>query len=149
MGSVTTLHPHLASALRRIQNTQGAVPSPFDCYQVLRGMKTLDIRMRRQSESAARIASILEKSLGDTIERVNYPTLTSQPPPPSISNYVNLDVGWGGVVSFELKSHLSTHSFCSGLKLFKMAESLGAVESLVEVPFEMMGFPSEEKVRMG
>ena len=72
-----------------------------------------------------------------------------QPPPPSISNYVNLDVGWGGVVSFELKSHLSTHSFCSGLKLFKMAESLGAVESLVEVPFEMMGFPSEEKVRMG
>ena len=133
MGSVTTLSPALSSALRRIQNTQGAVPSPFDCYLVLRGMKTLDLRMRRQSQTAARIASVLEASTGDAIERVNYPTLTSQPPPPSISNFVNLDVGWGGVVSFELNPRLETGEFCAGLKVFKTAESLGAVESLVEV----------------
>jgi len=147
-GSVSTTSPEISKHLKRIQNTSGAVPSPFDCYLVMRGMKTLDLRMRRQSENARMLAEMLEeeRAKGRVIEKVNYPSLPGQcPADAKISDFANLSVGWGGVVSFELSSPHSPHLFLSSLRLFSTAESLGAVESLAEIPYEMMGFPNEEK----
>eukprot|EP00520_Triparma_pacifica_P019522 CAMPEP_0118637520 /NCGR_PEP_ID=MMETSP0785-20121206/3192_1 /TAXON_ID=91992 /ORGANISM="Bolidomonas pacifica, Strain CCMP 1866" /LENGTH=147 /DNA_ID=CAMNT_0006528703 /DNA_START=1197 /DNA_END=1640 /DNA_ORIENTATION=- len=108
----------------------------------------MELRMERQSRSADVIARGIAGRRDGTVERVYYPTVSSgmSSLEPDASGLVNAShIGWGGVVSFELNPRYETSSLLAGLNVFKVAESLGAVESLVEVPYEMMGFPSEEK----
>jgi cystathionine gamma-lyase len=112
------------------QNALGAVPSPFDCYLVLRGLKTLSLRMDRHQSNAIAIAGYLENH--PKVARVYYPGLPSHP------QYVlNLKQakGFGGMVSFEIKGgEKEAVRFLENLELFTLAESLGGVESLIEHP---------------
>ena len=113
-----------------IQNSVGAVPSPFDCFLILRGIKTLGIRMKRHNENGLKIARFL-KSHGK-IKSVIYPGLPSHAQHKIAAKQMN---GYGGMISFIHKGSLAEiKSFMKKLKIFTTAESLGGVESLIESP---------------
>ena len=113
-----------------IQNSVGAVPSPFDCFLILRGIKTLGIRMKRHNENGLKIARFL-KSHGK-IKSVIYPGLPSHAQHKIAAKQMN---GYGGMISFIHKGSLvEIKSFMKKLKIFTTAESLGGVESLIESP---------------
>ncbi len=113
-----------------IQNSVGAVPSPFDCFLILRGIKTLGIRMKRHNENGLKIARFL-KSHGK-IKSVIYPGLPSHAQHKIAAKQMN---GYGGMISFIHKGSLTEiKSFMKKLKIFTTAESLGGVESLIESP---------------
>ena len=113
-----------------IQNSVGAVPSPFDCFLILRGIKTLGIRMKRHNENGMKIARFL-KSHGK-IKSVIYPGLPSHAQHKIAAKQMN---GYGGMISFIHKGSLAEiKSFMKKLKIFTTAESLGGVESLIESP---------------
>jgi cystathionine gamma-lyase len=122
--------------LRRLtwlQNAVGAVPSPFDCFLVLRGLRTLGVRMRAHGESAKAVAEVLEGHR--KVRRVHYPGLPSHPQHTLARRQME---GYGGIVSVELRGGLKgTLRFLKGLEVFTLAESLGAVESLVDHPATM------------
>jgi cystathionine gamma-lyase len=122
--------------LRRLtwlQNAVGAVPSPFDCFLVLRGLRTLGVRMRAHGESAQAVADVLEGHR--KVRRVHYPGLASHPQHTLARRQME---GYGGIVSVELRGGLrGALRFLQGLELFTLAESLGAVESLVDHPATM------------
>ena len=129
-GAVVTSDPELAQRLRFLQNAIGAVPSPMDCYLVLRGIKTLPLRMQRHVESAGELARRLEAASG--VRRVHYPGLASHP-----QNALALSQmrGAGGMISVELERGLAESlAFLEALEVFTLAESLGGVESLAEHP---------------
>jgi cystathionine gamma-synthase/cystathionine gamma-lyase len=108
----------------------GAVPSPFDCYLVLRGIKTLGVRVRAATASATAIAHKLEAHA--KVERVHYPGLSSHPGHAIASRQMR---GYGAMISFVLKGGLeASRRFLSTLDIFACAESLGGVESLAEHP---------------
>ena len=134
-GILVTGNETLAERIRFVHNSAGPILSPFDSYLVLRGIKTLSLRMRRHCESAMRIAHWLEDH--SAIERVIYPGLPSHPQFSIAQKQMDIDgapVG-GGMITCILKNGLSTStSFLEKLKLFSLAESLGGVESLVEHP---------------
>jgi cystathionine beta-lyase/cystathionine gamma-synthase len=132
-GAVIVRDPALAERLAFLQNASGAVPGPMDCFLVLRGIKTLSVRMDRHAMSALRIAIYLESH--PKVERVLYPFLDS-----------HLQAGvarvqmrnGGGMISFLMKGgRESAVRAAEGTKLFALAESLGGVESLIEVPAAM------------
>jgi cystathionine gamma-synthase len=131
-GFVATSDDALAERLFFLQKSLGAVPGPFDTWLVLRGLKTLAVRMRQHCENARRIAEFLEGS--DAVERVFYPGL------PSHSGH---DVArgqmrdFGGMISFLAHSAEEAVELVARTKLFKLAESLGSVESLIEHPRRM------------
>lgn len=132
----------LETRLRFLQNTLGAVPSPFDCYLVMRGLKTLALRMRQHCSNAAMIVAFLGKHPG--ISRVYYPALAN---PELVSRQMS---GCGGaMVSFEIHSGwpVSASEFCQKCRVFTLAESLGCVESLCEVPALMTHAAVEEEAR--
>ena len=113
-----------------IQNSVGAVPSPFDCFLVLRGIKTLGIRMKRHNENGLKIARFLRSH--SKIKSVIYPGLSSHAQHKIATKQMN---GYGGMVSFIHKGSLAEiKSFMKKLKIFTTAESLGGVESLIESP---------------
>ena len=113
-----------------IQNSVGAVPSPFDCFLILRGIKTLGIRMKRHNENGLKIARFL-KSHGK-IKSVIYPGLPSHAQHKIAAKQMN---GYGGMISFIHKGSLAEIKlFMKKLKIFTTAESLGGVESLIESP---------------
>ncbi len=113
-----------------LQNAVGAVPSPFDCYLTLRGIRTLGVRMRAHQESARAVANELARSR--KVRTVHYPGLASHPQHPLARRQMS---GYGGIVSVELRGGLSAaRRFLSRLKVFTLAESLGGVESLVDHP---------------
>ena len=113
-----------------IQNSVGAVPSPFDCFLVLRGIKTLGIRMKRHNENGLKIARFLRSHA--KIKSVIYPGLPSHAQHKIATKQMN---GYGGMVSFIHKGSLAEiKSFMKKLKIFTTAESLGGVESLIESP---------------
>jgi cystathionine gamma-lyase len=116
-----------------LQNAVGAVPSPFDCFLVLRGIHTLGLRMRAHSAGAAAVAEALEGA--PKIERVHYPGLRSHPQHATARRQMD---EYGGMVSFELTGGGSAaRRFLRGLRIFALAESLGGVESLVDHPASM------------
>jgi cystathionine gamma-lyase len=129
-GAVMTSDQSLAEKLRFLQKSVGGVPSPFDCYLVLRGLKTLAVRMKRHVESARGIAEWLAHH--PRVGRVRYPGLVSHEGHELAERQMK---GPGGMVTFELNGSLGQASaFLRALRIFACAESLGGVESLAEHP---------------
>jgi cystathionine gamma-synthase len=123
----------LAGRLRFTQNAAGAVPSPFDCYLVLRGAKTLAIRMDRHCENARAIVDLLTGH--DAVERVLYPQLPDHPGHAAAAKQMR---DYGGMVSFTVRGgEAMARRIAAATELFTLAESLGAVESLIEHPGAM------------
>ncbi|HER00261.1 MAG TPA: PLP-dependent transferase [candidate division Zixibacteria bacterium] len=146
-GAVITSDDHIHDKIRFNQNAAGAILSPFDSYMVLRGTKTLSLRMERHQQNAMAIAKYLEGH--DKVEQVFYPGLESHPQHQIAKKQMS---GFGGMVSFELKADLNqARGFVEGLRLFTLAESLGCVESLVELPALMThsSIPPEERKKTG
>lgn len=133
--------------LKWLQNAAGAVPGPFDCFLVLRGIHTLGARMRAHQAGAQAIATALEGN--HRVKRVIYPGLASHPQHAVARRQMR---GPGGMVSMELKGGVAeAKAFLSRLKLFYLGESLGGVESLVEAPALMthQSIPREDRERRG
>jgi cystathionine gamma-lyase len=129
-GAVMTSDVPMAERLRFIQKAVGAVPSPFDCYMVLRGLKTLAVRMKRHVESARIVADFLAQH--PRVARVRYPGLPTHEGHATAARQMS---GPGGMISFELKGDLAQAvAFLRALRVFACAESLGGVESLAEHP---------------
>jgi cystathionine beta-lyase/cystathionine gamma-synthase len=129
-GAVMTSDDALADKLHFLQKSVGGVPSPFDCYLVLRGLKTLGVRMQRHVETARGLAEWLEKH--PRVSRVRYPGLASNEGHSVAARQMK---GPGGMISFDLKGSLAQASaFLKALRIFACAESLGGVESLAEHP---------------
>ncbi len=132
-GALMTSDTKLYGAVKFNQNALGAVPSPFDCFLVLRGSKTLHLRMERHSENALAVAEFLSKS--GKIAHVHYPGLRSHPQFALAKRQMRMP---GGMLSAEMKGGLpAVRKFLRRLKVFSVAESLGGVESLVEHPSSM------------
>jgi cystathionine gamma-synthase len=131
-GFVATNDDALAERLFFLQKSLGAVPGPFDAWLVLRGMKTLALRMRQHSENARRIAQFLEEH--EAVERVLYPGLPGHPGH-EVARAQMRD--FGGMVSFLVESEREAVELVARTKLFQLAESLGGVESLIEHPARM------------
>ncbi len=146
-GLCLTRDDDLAERLSFLQNAVGAVPSPFDCYMVLRGLKTLPLRMRRHCELAAELAGWLEGHAA--IERVYYPGLPSHPQHALASRQMSLP---GGMISAVVRGGLSAAArMLERVELFVCAESLGGVESLIEHPASMThaSVPPQTRAQLG
>lgn len=128
-GIVLTSNDEVAERLRFLQNAAGSVPSPFDCWLLARGIKTLSLRMERHSENAEKIVEYLLKN--EHVKHVYYPLLESHENYEIAKNQMKLG---GGIVSFELDSQQDALNFLKKLEVFNLAESLGGVESLAEYP---------------
>ena len=137
----------LYERLKFLQNAAGATPSPFDCFLTLRGLKTLALRMRAHEKNAMVIATFLKNQ--PRVQRVYYPGLTDHPGYEIAARQMT---GFSGMVSFEVKGGLrEARAVVQRTKLFKIAESLGGVESLVELPAIMThaSIPAEERKKAG
>ena len=145
-GALMTNNEDLEKQLRFHQNAVGAVPSPFDCWLLLRGVKTLALRVERQCESAMVVARALEGN--PNVKRVFYPGLESHPNRAVAARQMRL---FGGMVSFEVADEATAFRVLERLKIFALAESLGAVESLAEHPARMThaSIPAAERRRSG
>ena len=132
-GAVVTSNREIFERLKFLQNAAGAVPGPFDCWLVLRGAKTLALRMERHSENALCVARFLEAH--PRVERVIYPGLESHPQHARATQQMR---GFGGMVSFIPKGGAdAARQIARATRLFTLGESLGGVESLIEVPAAM------------
>jgi cystathionine beta-lyase/cystathionine gamma-synthase len=131
-GFVGTNDAELGEQLRFLQNSLGAVPGPFDAWLVLRGIKTLAVRMRAHCDNARRIAAFLDEH--PAVEHVFYPGLASHPGHAVARTQMR---DFGGMISMLLESEDEAVAFCGRTKLFQLAESLGGVESLIEHPARM------------
>lgn len=130
MGCLALNNETLFERLKFLQNAVGGVPSPFDCFLALRGIKTLALRMKQHEQNALKVASFLESH--PKVERVIYPGLASHPQHELAKRQAR---GFGGMVSFVIKGNLkSATEFLKSVELFTLAESLGGVESLIEHP---------------
>jgi cystathionine gamma-lyase len=130
-----------------LQNAVGAVPSPVDCFLVLRGIHTLGVRMRAHGASAQAVAEELESSR--RVERVHYPGLKSHPQHALARRQMD---GYGGMLSADLRGGArAARRFLGGLSVFTLAESLGGVESLVEHPASMThsSVPKARRLKSG
>jgi cystathionine gamma-synthase len=132
-GLVATRSDGLAERLRFHQNAAGAVPSPFDCFLILRGLRTLAVRMERASANAMLLAEWL--AARPEVERVNYPGLSGNPAAELVARQMRLP---GAMLSFEIAGgEEAARRFAGAATVFTLAESLGAVESLIELPAPM------------
>jgi cystathionine gamma-synthase/cystathionine gamma-lyase len=146
-GAVITSDEQLYRALKFYQNAIGAVPSPFDSWLVLRGIKTLAVRMREHEKNALFLAEFLAEH--SQVERIYYPGLPSHEQHQLAKKQMS---GFGGMISMELKGNFQeVERFASRLKLFFLAESLGGVESLLCYPAKMThgSLPPEERLKRG
>jgi cystathionine beta-lyase/cystathionine gamma-synthase len=146
-GAIVTNDDALGERVRFLQNSIGAVPSPFDCYLVLRGLKTLHVRMARHAESAARLAGWLEAQ--DGVEKVLYPGLSSHPQHALATRQMATP---GGMITFVVEGGLpAARALLSSVGVFVCAESLGGVESLVEHPAIMThgSVPPAQRAALG
>jgi len=142
-GVVITNDPQIEDDIRFIQNAVGAVPGPQDCFLVMRGIKSLGIRMDRHCENARKIAEWLEGI--DTVDRVFYPGLKSHKGYTIASKQMKQP---GAIVSFELKGgEEKSREFVTHLKYFVLAESLGGVKSLINIPALMTHASMEPEAR--
>ena len=132
-GLVALRRDDLAERLRFHQNAAGAVPSPFDCWLVMRGMRTLAVRMERASANAGAIAEWL--GARREVSAVHYPGLADHPQRDLVARQMRLP---GAMLSFELTGgEPAARRLAEATRLFTLAESLGAVESLLELPAAM------------
>ena len=149
MGAAAFNSLSLKERLTFLQNAIGAVPSAFDCWLAHRGLKTLHLRAREASKNATAIASALSKS--PHVLLVNYPGLPSHPQH-LVALKQHRDGLGGGMLSFRIRGGPSAaERFCQSTSIFTLAESLGGVESLVEVPSSMThaGIPQEQREAAG
>ena len=131
-GFVATSDPTVAERLYFLQKSLGAVPGPFDCWLVLRGLKTLAIRMRQHTENAKEIADCL--STHQAVETVLYPGLREHPGHDIAKRQMD---DFGGMISFLAESEEAAVELVARTKVWALAESLGGVESLIEHPARM------------
>jgi cystathionine beta-lyase/cystathionine gamma-synthase len=146
-GAVLTRDDEVAERLRFLQKSVGGVPSPFDCYLVLRGIKTLAVRMKRHVETARLVVDFLAGH--PQVTRVHYPGLRSHPGFDVAARQMSAP---GGMISFELNGSLEhAVAFLRALRIFVCAESLGGVESLAEHPAIMThaSLPPEARRALG
>ncbi|MFN7684840.1 MAG: cystathionine gamma-synthase [Oligoflexia bacterium] len=133
--------------LKFLQNAVGAVPAPMDCFLIMRGLKTLHVRMERHAQNAMAIARHLEKH--PRVEKVIYPGLESHPQHAIAKKQMS---GFGGMITFFIKGGLSeARHFLEKVKIFTLAESLGGVESLIEHPAIMThaSIPAQTRRELG
>jgi cystathionine gamma-synthase len=131
-GFLATNDPTIAERLYFLQKSLGAVPGPFDCWLVLRGIKTLAVRMRKHCENAHVVAGFLDRH--PRVEQVLYPGLPTHPGHTIAAHQMR---DFGGMVSFLCESEEEAVALCARTKVFQLAESLGGVESLIEHPAQM------------
>lgn len=132
-GALVMSDEELDAAFGFLQNGAGGVPSPFDAYLTMRGLKTLPLRMQRHSENGAQVAEFLQQH--QAVESVLYPGLPSHPNHDVAARQMS---GFGGMVSVRLKGGRdAAHQLCARTEIFILAESLGGVESLIEHPGAM------------
>ena len=133
----------LAEKIKYIQNAVGSVPSPFDCYMLVRSIKTLAVRMERHNFNALEIANYLSNH--DKVNKVFYPGLKSDHNYEISKKQMN---GFGGILSIDLKGDIhSARKFLENIKIFTLAESLGGVESLIEHPAIMTHASIDKRIR--
>ena len=145
-GVVIARETDIGQRLHTVQNNVGAILGPFDAYLVLRGLKTLAVRMGVHEANARNLASFLLSRR--EISRVLYPGLANHPQHALARQQQS---GFGGMIAFDLGSVEKAAVFCNTVKLFTLAESLGGVESLVCHPATMThaSVPAEERLRLG
>jgi cystathionine gamma-synthase len=132
-GAAVTASAELGAALATFQNSTGAVPGPFDAYLTLRGLKTLAVRMDRHCDNAERVANALQAH--ERVEQVYYPGLSDHPGHELASRQMSR---FGGMVSFRVRGGAeAARQVCKRAEVFTLAESLGGVESLIELPATM------------
>ena len=134
---------NLADKIQYLQNAAGAIPSPFDCYLLIRSIKTLSVRMERHNFNGLEIAKFLDQH--SKIKRVMYPGLESDPNHKIAKKQMN---GFGGILSIDIKTDFEgIKRFLDNLSIFTLAESLGGVESLIEHPAIMTHASIDKKIR--
>ena len=148
MGALVTNDESIAEEMYRIQNSSGAVCGPMDSFLVLRGIKTLHLRVQRHCENGEKVAHFLQNH--PQVERVYWPGFETHPNHKVAKEQMN---GFGGMISFTLvgDSLEKAKSIVSKTKLFTLAESLGGVESLIGHPSTMThaSIPREERMKSG
>jgi cystathionine beta-lyase/cystathionine gamma-synthase len=145
-GAVILKDPALAERLQFIQNSAGAVLGPFDSWLVLRGVKTLAVRMRQHNENGMAIAAFLARH--PKVKKVNYPGLPTHPQHELARKQMT---GFGGMLSFETGSLENAKAVLKSVRLCSLAESLGGVETLISHPASMThaSVPPEDRARIG
>lgn len=148
LGAVVANNKELHDRLKFIQNASGAIPGPQDCFLVLRGIKTLHLRIQRACENARAIANFLLEQ--PQVANVNYPGLESHPGHEIAKKQMK---NFGGMVSFDLKGDRfdDATKILSNTHYFSLAESLGGVESLIGHPASMThgAIPKAERLKIG
>lgn len=147
-GALVMNDPALREQLYFIQKSCGAVPGPMDCFLVLRGIKTLHVRMQRHCENGAEIAKFLKEH--PAVAKVYWPGFSDHPGHETAKRQMR---GFGGMLSFTMKDDSVENAIrvLSSTKLFSLAESLGGVESLINHPASMThaSIPREERIKNG
>ncbi len=145
-GAISTSNKDTFSRLKFIQNSIGAMLSPFDSWLTLRGIKTLELRMERHLSNAESVADFLQKH--EKVAHVYYPKFFKGEQKEIVDKQMR---GFGGMISIELKDKYDEAKFVDNLKLFPLAESLGGVESLLDHPATMThgSIPKEEREKIG
>jgi cystathionine gamma-lyase len=129
-GAIMLSDEQIYEKIKFHQNAIGAIPSPFDCFLIMRGIKTLSLRMEKHNQNAMEIANYLNQH--PQVKKVIYPGLSTHPQHEIAKKQAK---GFGGIISFEIKGNIKTaKNFLQQLKIFALAESLGGVESLIEHP---------------
>ena len=148
MGAVITKRKSIADKIYFIQNAPGAIPGPQDCFLMLRGIKTLHLRVQRSCENAKKVAAFLKAH--KKVSKVYWPGFKDNASYKVARNQMR---NFGGMVSFDLKQNkMSTaKKVMSGTKLFALAESLGGVESLIGHPASMThaSIPKADRMKIG
>lgn len=148
MGALVTSNETIAKEMYRIQNSSGAIAAPMDCFLVLRGIKTLHLRMQRHCENGERVAYFLVQH--PKVEKVYWPGFETHPGHTIAKEQME---GFGGMLSFSLVGNSKEQAFdvVRNVKVFALAESLGGVESLIGHPATMThgAIPKEEREKVG
>jgi len=146
-GAALAKDPAIFEPIKFLQNATGAVPSPFDCWLTLRGLKTLELRMQRHEENAIAIANALKGH--PLVRQVYFPGLPEHPGHEIAKKQMT---GFGGMVSFELEGTIEeVVAFCSSRRYFTLGESLGGVKALLCHPATMThaSIPAETRAELG
>ena len=151
LGVLATNNREIYERLKFLQNAIGAIPSPFDAWLAHRGLRTLHLRVSAAATHATKIAQYLQSRIGNEVISVNYPGLESHPNHEVVLRQHRDGLG-GGMISFRIKGGAAAAAkFTSSTRLFTLAESLGGIESLLEVPAIMThgGIPEEARIASG
>jgi len=148
MGALVTSNEAIANEIYRIQNSSGAITAPMDCFLVLRGIKTLHLRVQRHCENGEKVANFLMSH--PIVDKVFWPGFASHPNHEVAKKQMR---GFGGMISFTLKGNKmeDAHALLKKVEVFALAESLGGVESLIGHPATMThgSIPKEEREKIG